>query len=455
MVSVIDDDLGTEMLAGIGALVGHIWPVFLRFRGGRGAAVAVGVLIVSYPIIALPLGALSLVALYHTRKAMVALFMFLAGLPILTWVGRCLRRLHARRGGLRAGHPGAGGPEPLLFHVSDAPYRRQRVVTPGHPALPSRSPIPFSRIRKCPTSKLLAWIGVNRERDSSRGVTVSLFGGGINPADEIPAGVDGDYIAEFSQAHEQSGFDKVLIGYSSATADGFAVAGYAASRTQTLGYLIAHRAGFMAPTLAARHAATLDQLSGGRIALHVISGGSDEEQRRDGDWLDHDSRYRRTGEWMDIVRRIWTEYEPFDYEGEFYHLEQAHSQVRTKQRPHVPLYFGGAFRSGYGSRRPLRRRVRTVGRAHRRHQGAGRRHPCARCQVRPRHTFQPIRATHPRRHRGAKHGSAPAASWSGFAALWATPSDPTSQHGFSQWGPADCWTSQPRARCTTSACGCP
>ena len=190
--------------------------------------------------------------------------------------------------------------------------------------------------------EVIGMIGVNRERDSSRGVTVSLFGGGINPADEIPAGVDPEYIAEFSQAHEDSGFDKVLIGYSSATADGFAVAGYAATRTKRLGYLIAHRAGFMAPTLAARHAATLDQLSGGRIALHVISGGSDEEQRRDGDWLDHDSRYRRTGEWMDIVRRIWTEYAPFDYEGEFYHLEQAHSQVRTKQRPHVPLYFGGA-----------------------------------------------------------------------------------------------------------------
>ena len=190
--------------------------------------------------------------------------------------------------------------------------------------------------------EVIGMIGVNRERDSSRGVTVSLFGGGINPADEIPAGVDADYIAEFSQAHEDSDFDKVLIGYSSATADSFAVASYAATRTSRLGYLIAHRAGFMAPTLAARHAATLDQLCGGRIALHVISGGSDVEQRRDGDWLDHDSRYRRTGEWMDIVRRLWTEYEPFDYEGEFYNLVQAHSQVRTKQRPHVPLYFGGA-----------------------------------------------------------------------------------------------------------------
>ena len=203
---------------------------------------------------------------------------------------------------------------------------------------------PVSNPNSNPNSNIevIGMIGVNRERDSSRGVTVSLFGGGINPADEIPSGIDPEYIAEFSRTHEDSDFDKVLIGYSSATADGFAVAGYAATRTSRLGYLIAHRAGFMAPTLAARHAATLDQLSGGRIALHVISGGSDEEQRRDGDWLDHDSRYRRTGEWMDIVRRIWTEYAPFDYEGEFYHLEQAHSQVRTRQRPHVPLYFGGA-----------------------------------------------------------------------------------------------------------------
>ena len=86
VVSVIDDDIGTEMFAGVCALIGHIWPVFLRFRGGRGAAVAVGVLIASYPIIGLPLGALSLVALYQTRRAMVALFMFLAGLPILTWI---------------------------------------------------------------------------------------------------------------------------------------------------------------------------------------------------------------------------------------------------------------------------------------------------------------------------------------------------------------------------------
>ena len=84
-VRFIAHDTGIEMLAGVCALAGHIWPVYLRFRGGRGAAVAVGVLIAMLPLIALPIGALSLVALYHTRKSIVALAMFLIGIPLLVW----------------------------------------------------------------------------------------------------------------------------------------------------------------------------------------------------------------------------------------------------------------------------------------------------------------------------------------------------------------------------------
>ncbi len=120
------------------------------------------------------------------------------------------------------------------------------------------------------------------------------------------------------------------------------MAGYAAGATQRLGFLIAHRPGFMAPTLAARKAATLDQLTGGRIALHIISGGSDAEQRQDGDWLDHDACYDRTGEYLDVMLRVWRETQPFDYQGRFYNLQGAHSRVRCFQRPHLPLFFGGA-----------------------------------------------------------------------------------------------------------------
>ena len=189
---------------------------------------------------------------------------------------------------------------------------------------------------------IIGMIGVTRERSANRGATLSVFGGGINPGAEAPSGIDPGYILDFAYAHEAAGFDMVLTGYSSSTPDGFEVAGYAAAHTERLGYLIAHRPGFVAPTLAARKAATLDQLTDGRIALHIITGGSDVEQRQDGDWLDHDARYRRTDEYLDVMRRVWTATDPFDHRGEFYHLEGAYSQARCRQRPHAPLFFGGA-----------------------------------------------------------------------------------------------------------------
>jgi alkanesulfonate monooxygenase len=178
--------------------------------------------------------------------------------------------------------------------------------------------------------EFIGMIGVKPE--GADGASVHVIGGAI----------DRDWLRAFSQAHERADFDRVLVGYTSTAADGFAVAGYAAAHTERLSYLIAHRPGFVAPTLAARKAATLDHFTDGRIALHIISGGTDSEQQRDGDWLDHDTRYRRTDEYLEIVRRLWTADAPFDYEGEFYRVSQAHSDVKPLQKPAIPLYFGGA-----------------------------------------------------------------------------------------------------------------
>ncbi|AFY31740.1 LLM class flavin-dependent oxidoreductase [Calothrix sp. PCC 7507] len=154
--------------------------------------------------------------------------------------------------------------------------------------------------------------------------------------------IDPAYVREFAQVHEKGDFDKVLIGYSSSSPDGFTIATHAAAFTERLSFLIAHRPGFVAPTLAARKAATLDHFTNGRIAVHIITGGSDADQQKDGDWLDHDSRYRRTDEYLEIVRRIWTSDTPFDYEGEFYRVKDAFSAIKPLQKPHIPLYFGGA-----------------------------------------------------------------------------------------------------------------
>jgi alkanesulfonate monooxygenase len=159
--------------------------------------------------------------------------------------------------------------------------------------------------------------------------------------------IDRDYVRRFSRAHEDAGFDRVLIGYASTQPEGTQVAAYAAAHTERLSFLVAHRPGFVAPTLAARTFATLDQFTGGRIAVHIITGGSDPEQRADGDHLGKDERYARTDEYLDIVKQTWTSNERFSYDGKYYQVENNVSQVKSDQQPRIKLYFGGSSAAAY------------------------------------------------------------------------------------------------------------
>jgi alkanesulfonate monooxygenase len=159
-----------------------------------------------------------------------------------------------------------------------------------------------------------------------------------------PAGpeIDKTYVGAFARAHEFAGFDRVLIGYHSSQPDGFQVAAYAAQQTTRLKFLLAHRPGFVAPTLAARQLASLDQFSDGRLAVHIISGGSDEEQQRDGDFLSKAERYARTADYIEVLKKTWTSAQPFDHEGPYYRVKGAFAAVKPKQQPHIPVFFGGA-----------------------------------------------------------------------------------------------------------------
>ncbi|GLZ47155.1 hypothetical protein Acsp06_33400 [Actinomycetospora sp. NBRC 106375] len=159
--------------------------------------------------------------------------------------------------------------------------------------------------------------------------------------------IDPDFVRRFVRAHDEGGFDRVLVGASASTADGLQVAAFGAAHSEQLGFLVAHRPGFMAPTMAARAFATLDRFSGGRVALHTISGGSDADQARDGDHLDKEGRYRRTDEYLYVVTRTWTATEPFDHHGEFYDVRDVYASARPVQQPRIPVYFGGSSADAY------------------------------------------------------------------------------------------------------------
>ncbi len=178
-------------------------------------------------------------------------------------------------------------------------------------------------------------------------MTLEFIGhvGSRSGSDVLPASgpiVDKAYIRELSLAAERTGFDRLLIGSFSTIPDNNQIAAYVLHETTRLGVMLAHRTGFVAPTLAARQLATLDHFSDGRLGVHIISGGTDEDQQRDGDFLGHDERYDRTDEYLDVLRKVWTGDKPFDHEGKHYRFKGAFSTIKPLQPAGIPIYFGGS-----------------------------------------------------------------------------------------------------------------
>ncbi len=166
------------------------------------------------------------------------------------------------------------------------------------------------------------------------------------------AGLEPDYLRRYAQALENGGFDLALLGYSSDSPDPFTVAGALSQLTSTIRPTLAVRPNTVHPTWAARALASLDQLSGGRITLHVISGGSDADQAREGDVLDKASRYARTDEWLEILQRSWASDGPIDFDGDHYTIRDFRASVKPVDG-RIPISFAGSSAEAYdiGARR--------------------------------------------------------------------------------------------------------
>src|SRR6266550_3232748 len=88
--------------------------------------------------------------------------------------------------------------------------------------------------------------------------------------------------------------------------DTFTVATALAARTTTFQPLAAIRPGYWHPAHFASAASTLDQLSGGRLLVNIVSGQDNLAAYGDSEG-DQPQRYARTKEFLQLVRRLWTE----------------------------------------------------------------------------------------------------------------------------------------------------
>jgi dimethylsulfone monooxygenase len=103
------------------------------------------------------------------------------------------------------------------------------------------------------------------------------------------------------------------------------------------------------PIVAAKQATTIDHIAGGRFALNVVCGWFVPELEMFGaPIMEHDTRYEYATEWLEIVKRLWTEEEPFDFDGRFFHIKQGTQQPKPLQRPFPAVMNAGS--SGVGRR---------------------------------------------------------------------------------------------------------
>jgi dimethylsulfone monooxygenase len=103
----------------------------------------------------------------------------------------------------------------------------------------------------------------------------------------------------------------------------------------------------MHPVMAAKQGATIDHVSGGRFALNIVTGWfSPEIEMFGAPQLDHAVRYDCAEEWLEIIKRLWTEDEEFDYEGRFYKVTRARLAPRPLQRPHPVIMNAGGSERG-------------------------------------------------------------------------------------------------------------
>ncbi len=177
-----------------------------------------------------------------------------------------------------------------------------------------------------------------------------VFGGWLrNVADE---GMDTSwaYARTLARRSEALGYDLTLIaelflndikGPGAPAMDAWTTAAAVAAVTERLELMVAVRPSYHHPAIYAKQAACLDQISGGRLALNVVSSWWAEEARRYGVRFDaHDDRYARTEEWLAVLAGAWSG-APFSHRGARYAVDELIVSPGPKRSPRPVLYAGG------------------------------------------------------------------------------------------------------------------
>jgi len=180
------------------------------------------------------------------------------------------------------------------------------------------------------------------------GYWMPVFGGWLRNVPDEAMEASWDYTKRLTQASERWGYDLSLIaelnlndikGVEQPALDAWSTAAALAAVTDRIELMVAVRPNFHHPALFAKAAANIDRISGGRLALNVVSSWWADEAKQYGLQFDqHDDRYARTQEWLTVVDGLWSQ-DRFTFAGDYYQTQDAICAPKPARRPTV--YAGG------------------------------------------------------------------------------------------------------------------
>lgn len=182
------------------------------------------------------------------------------------------------------------------------------------------------------------------------GYWMPVFGGWLRNVTDEGMQASWEYVQRLAQRSEQIGYDLTLIaelflndikGIDAPSLDAWTTAAGLAAVTHSLELMVAVRPTFHAPAMLAKQAANIDRISGGRLALNVVSSWWSDEARRYGVHFEqHDDRYARTSEWLHVVSEAWKAPRT-TFKGKYYDVQELIVEPKPVRSPRPVIYAGG------------------------------------------------------------------------------------------------------------------
>jgi alkanesulfonate monooxygenase SsuD/methylene tetrahydromethanopterin reductase-like flavin-dependent oxidoreductase (luciferase family) len=121
----------------------------------------------------------------------------------------------------------------------------------------------------------------------------------------------------------------------------------AQTRRLRLGLLVTSNR-FRPPAMLAKIATTVDVVAGGRLDFGIGVGSRSDPPQARREYAAHGLPFHDTAravgslaEACVVIKRLWTEEEPFDFDGAHHQLTGAFGNPKPVQRPHPPILIGG------------------------------------------------------------------------------------------------------------------